>query len=83
MGGPDGYLRPVQFLDHLTVIIILKKVKQATNQYGGVLQPPHQLEVLKKLKVLLHRYSSKGHAVRHIWLLSEHCPNAGKMVSEN
>ena len=20
-GGPDGYLRPVQFLDHLTVII--------------------------------------------------------------
>ena len=21
-GGPDGYLRPVQFLDHLTVIII-------------------------------------------------------------
>ena len=21
MGGPDGYLSPVQFLDHLTVII--------------------------------------------------------------
>ena len=28
--------------------IIFKKVKQATNQYGCVLQPPHQQEVLKK-----------------------------------
>ena len=48
--GPDGYLSPVQFLDHLTVIKIEKKLN------GTRETPPPSWQMPLKISIFLWEY---------------------------
>ena len=62
--GPDGYLRPVQFLDHLTVII--KSYILVDQSYIWILNPnPNSFNITSPIKVqymLFHTTQCHAHS---------------------